>query len=391
MYLPFIKFFFGFLAFLIPVWLFYITIRKKLPNKWYVTALYWIVPLGFAVTFICIRYFTSIRILYGGIQWLTTWLVWFYVIWLMVFLIYAIFYWLDLLFNKIFNKNGFKLKYFVVIPLIIIFLIAYFQGTLNRKNIKIKYANIEVKNLPQGFNDTKIAVLGDTHFGSFRNSRQYFSNIAQLINEQNVDLVLFTGDLINAHSFEGRAYVRIFKTIKAKYGKYAVMGNHDFCDYYRWKDDLAKANQMDLVKQLYNAMGFEILDNKYVILEKDSLNRICLVGADKTSDLQSVIKNSPDSVLKILLYHNPKIWEKEVVGKETEVALTIAGHTHAWQCAFYISGKKISPASWLFPQWDGKYTEGGQTLYITRGVGYVGTPVKIGIKPEISILTLKSY
>lgn len=386
MYFAFPKFAFAFLAYLIPVGLFYLTIRRKIPTRSF-KIFYWSVSLFFAVAFLIIRHFTP----YIGswkIQMPTTWLVWFYLLILVPFLVFAIFYWLDLLFNKIFGKNKCKLRYFVGLPLMAVFMFFYIQGMFNRFDLEVRHEVVEVENLPESFDALKIAVIGDTHLANLYRGGKCFDKLRQTINNEQVDLILFTGDLVNTTAIEANKYTKFFRTFNAKYGKYAVMGNHDFCGYYPFSNPLAQQTNIDGVKLDYQLMRFQLLDNDIVILEQDSLNQICIIGIDQTGNLKNIMENVPQNTFKILLTHDPQIWDRQIVGKE-DIALTISGHTHALQCAFRAFGKKFSPASWFFEQWDGLYQKGNQQLFVTRGIGYVGIPSRIGLGPEVSFLTLK--
>jgi predicted MPP superfamily phosphohydrolase len=367
--------------------LFYITIRKKLLKKRYFYIVYWATPLFFTVGFLFFKY--GANYFFGaGIQKVIVGFMWFFVLTVVPFLVWVIFYWLDLLFKFIFKKT-FQIRYYVSLPIILIFLAAYFQGTFNCNNLEIRQLEIEMQNLPPEFDGTKIAVMGDTHLGNFVKYRKYFNKIGHAINSRNVDLLLFTGDLVNTMPKEGVEFINYFNNLQAKYGKYAVMGNHDFCKYFDWSSESVRESMVYKTKALYRAMGFSLLENDYVLLEKDTLNSICIVGADETGGLQNTLKNCPQGIFKILLLHNPTEWETQIIGNQ-DVALTLAGHTHALQCAYEFCGKKFSPSQWLFKQWDGLYSIANQHLFITRGVGYVGLPVRMGLKPDIAILTLKA-
>ena len=375
------------LAVLVAVFaLFYLTIRKKIPQKKLFHIIYWTVPIFFLGGFLFFKFGAS-NFFGAGIQKVIIWFIWLWLLIIIPFLLFAIFYWLDLFLKFIFKKD-LKLKYFVGLPIIFILLIAYFQGTYNRNKLEVRTLTIEMENLPQEFDGLKIAVLGDTHLGNFVKYKKYFNQIGNVINGQNVDLLLFTGDLINMMPKEGVPFIQYFNNLHAKYGKYAVMGNHDFCKYFDWSSETVRETMVYKTKALYRACGFLLLENDYVLLEKDSLNTICIVGADETGNLQQTFENCPQEIFKILLLHNPKDWKTQIADNK-DVALTLSGHTHALQIFYNIFAKKYSPAQWLFEQWDGLYSIDNQYLFVTRGVGYVGIPVRMGQKPEISILELK--
>ena len=365
---------------------FYLTIRKKMPQKKWLHIVFLAVPLFFILGFLFFK-FVADEFFGTEIQKAIVWFMWLFVLVIVPFLLFAIFYWLNLLIKFIFKIN-LKLQYFIALPLILIFLTAYFHGTYNANNLEVRCLTIEMENLPQEFDGLKIAVMGDTHIGNFVFYKKYFNKIGNVINSQNVDLLLFTGDLVQTSPKEGMPFLHYFNNLNAKYGKYAVMGNHDFCRYFDWSEESVRESMVYKVKNLYRAYGFTLLENDYVLLEKDSLNSVCIVGADETGNLQQTLSNCPQGIFSILLLHNTKKFQEQIA-ENKDVALTLSGHTHAWQCAFRLFGKKFSPSKWNFNHWEGLYNVDNQYFFVTRGVGYAGIPVRIGLKPEISILTLK--
>jgi len=387
MYPHFIKFILLSTFWLLLTAIFYFTIRKKMPKKKLFHIIFWSVPIFFIGGFLFFK-FGATYFFGGGIQKVIVWFMWLWVLVIVPFVFFVIFYWLDLLLKFIF-KRDIKLKYFVALPLILMFLIAYFHGTFNSNNLEVRTLTIEIDNLPQEFDGLKIAVFGDTHLGNFVKHKKYFNKISNAINSQNVDLVLFTGDLVNTMPKEGVPFIPFFRNLNAKYGKYAVMGNHDFCGYFDWSSEITRESMVYKTKELYRICDFSLLENDYVLLEKDSLNRICIVGADETGNLQQTLENCPQDIFKILILHKPKDWQPQIT-ENKNFALIISGHTHALQCTYNIFGKKISLAQLIFKYWDGLYDVDNQYLFITRGIGYAGIPVRMGLKPEVSILELKT-
>ncbi|MDR0829319.1 MAG: metallophosphoesterase [Prevotellaceae bacterium] len=389
MFFGFIKFFAGFLAFLIPVALFYLTIRKKIAKKTLLKYIYWLIPLGFAASFLLIRYFSAKYTTGVFVQKISVWLIAFYLMYIIPLVLFAIFYWFDLLLHTLFNRKKFRLKYFIGLPLVVIVIALLISGIANRYNLEVRYETIEVENLPAEFDGLKIAVMGDTHLGNLTSYEKCMLEIRDTLNSQHVDLLLFTGDLVNTMPREAKNFRYYFRQLNAKYGRYAVMGNHDFCGYFAWSNDMVRDANANDVKKLYGHLGFGLLDNDFVILEKDSLTKICIAGVDEHGNIGDVLKNSPENVFKILLLHDPTNWESQIADNQ-DIALTLSGHTHAWQCGFKIGEKTYSPASWKFKFFDGLYEKSGKYLFITRGVGYVGAPIRIGLKPDISIIQLRT-
>ena len=387
MYPHFIKFIIVSMVWLLLTAVFYLTICKKISQKKLFCIAFFSVPIFFIGGFLFFK-FGANYFFGGGVQKVIVWFMWLWVMTIIPFFIFIIFYWFDLLLKFIFKKD-LKIKYFVGLSLNLIFLIAYLQGTYNCNELEIRSLTIEIENLPQEFDGLKIAVLGDTHLGNFAKYKKYFNQIGNAINSHNVDLLLFTGDLVNTMPKEGVPFIPFFNSLNVKYGKYAVMGNHDFCKYFDWSDEIVKETMIYNTKKMYNSCGFSLLENEYVLLEKDTLSKICIVGADETGNLQETFKDCPSEVFKILLIHNVKDSEIQIA-RNKDIGLTISGHTHALQCAYNILGKKISPAQLLFKHWDGLYNIENKYLFVTRGVGYAGIPVRMGLKPEVSILELRN-
>ncbi|MDR1543902.1 MAG: metallophosphoesterase [Prevotellaceae bacterium] len=378
------------MAFLIPVALFYLTIYKKIAKKrLFYTILYWLAPIGFALSFLAIRYFANKYTSGIYVQKATAWLLVLYLAYLLPFLFFAIFYWVDCVLKILLKKRKFYFKYILGVPLAVLSLGLIIQGVTNRYNLEVRYLEVETDNLPAEFDGLKIAVMGDTHLGNLTGYGNYLRQIRDTINSQNVDLLLFTGDLVNTMPKEIYNFSNYFRQINVNYGRYAVMGNHDFCRYYRWSSDVVREAQVVDTKKAYRYLGFGLLDNDFVILEKDSLTKICIIGVDEQGEISEVLSRTPENTFNILLLHNPKDWEAQAADKEN-VALTLSGHTHAWQCGFKWRGKVYSPAGWLFKYYDGLYKKNGKNLFITRGVGYVGAPLRIGLQPDIAIITLKN-
>lgn len=385
-----VRFLLGFVAFMVIIALHYFTHRKYFVGKRLKTIIYWAIPLGFVTYFIVAMYFTSYRFLKHNLQIINIWVMWLYMLWLFPFIVYAIFSWFDDIYDWIKKpvkhpKVGRKIAY----VLIAIFLVLYIQGTLNTRSFEVRRATVELGNLPEGFDGMTIAVMSDTHFGTMYNRQKYYQAVADSIKAAEPDMICFTGDLVNIFLKEVVAYQPIFTGIEGKYGKYAVRGNHDFARYFRWKDEVERSTMADHIVTGYYACGFNLLENEWSMLERDSLNKLAIVGVDESSTVDEVMAEVPDSLTTILLLHDPNEWKSSVKEKYPNVALTLSGHTHSMQFQIEVFGRKISPASVIFPYFDGLYTEDDQNLFVTRGLGCVGVPVRIGKKAEFSILTLK--
>lgn len=262
-----------------------------------------------------------------------------------------------------------------------------------RYNYKVSNVNLSFPNLPPSFGGLKIVQISDMHLGSFGDDTSNLKKAIEIINEQNADYVLFTGDAVNNLATEMEVFAPVLKEIKAKKGKYSILGNHDYGKYYRWssQDDL-DAN-MELLYQLHEESGFRLLRNETVFLEREN-ERIALIGVEnwgippfpQEGDLDIAMKDVKDSDFKILMSHDPSHWDAKVL-PETNIDLTLSGHTHGMQFAINIPGFNWSPVKFKYPRWSGLYQEGKRYLYVNIGLGYIAFPGRVGTPPEITVFT----
>jgi predicted MPP superfamily phosphohydrolase len=268
-----------------------------------------------------------------------------------------------------------------------------FQG---RYNYRVLRYTLEYDDLPDNFDGFQITQISDLHCGSFDN----FEKVAygmDLINEQKSELLLFTGDMVNNKSSEAQPWVEKLSKLEAPYGKFSVLGNHDYGDYNEWESPAAKQKNMEEMYQIHKDMGFDLLLNESRYIEKNG-EKIALVGVEnwgagrfkKAGDIEKSIAQIKSEDFKILLTHDPSHWEAEVLPHPHPFHLTLSGHTHGFQFGIEIPGWiKWSPSQWQYKQWAGIYEEREQKLNVNRGFGYLAYPGRVGIWPEISVITLK--
>ncbi|MFS4493314.1 metallophosphoesterase [Maribacter sp. 2308TA10-17] len=263
-------------------------------------------------------------------------------------------------------------------------------------NFKVLKYTMEYEDLPDAFEGYQITQISDVHSGSFDN-RKKIEYAIDLINQQKSDVLLFTGDMVNNKSEEMHPWKELFSTLKAKDGKYSVLGNHDYGDYITWDTPEAKTANLEDLKNLQKEMGFDLLLNESRYLQKGS-DRIALIGVEnwgkggfkKAGDLQKAKSTIHKDDFKILMSHDPSHWEEEVVPDDYHYHLTLSGHTHGMQFGIEIPGWiKWSPVKWRYKQWAGIYEEMGQFINVNRGFGFLGYPGRFGIWPEITVITLK--
>ena len=254
---------------------------------------------------------------------------------------------------------------------------------------------LHFEDLPEAFDGYKITQISDIHSGSF-DDRQKIEYGIDLINQQQSDVILFTGDLVNNKATEMLPWKDLFGSLKAKDGVFSVLGNHDYGDYVNWNSKEEKDENLEALKQLQKEMGYRLLLNESHFLERNG-ERIAIIGVEnfgkgfkKAGDLKkaSELVNAED--FKILMTHDPSHWEAEVLKDEYHYHLTLSGHTHGMQFGIEIPGWiKWSPVKWKYKHWAGIYKELGQYINVNRGFGYLGYPGRVGIWPEVTVITLK--
>ncbi|WP_057937417.1 metallophosphoesterase [Algoriphagus resistens] len=254
---------------------------------------------------------------------------------------------------------------------------------------------LEYDDLPEEFDGFTITQISDIHSGSFDNKKKLDYGI-ELINKQASDVILFTGDLVNNQAKEMEPWIDTFKKLKAPMGKYSILGNHDYGDYVAWPSKEAKEANMQRLYEIQKELGFQLLRNESVELRKAEAS-IILIGVEnwgkgfgQYGDLKKAAANLSDESFKILMSHDPSHFDEQVKNFSQFIHLTLSGHTHGMQFGIEIPGfVKWSPASLRYPKWAGLYEELGRYLHVNRGFGFLAFPGRVGIWPEITVLTLK--
>ncbi len=263
-------------------------------------------------------------------------------------------------------------------------------------NFRVLNYNLEFEDLPSAFDGYRITQISDVHSGSFDN-REKIEYAIDLINRQKSDVLFFTGDMVNNKSEEMYPWKDLFATLDAPDGKYSILGNHDYGDYVDWDTPEAKSQNLQDLMALQKEMGFDLLLNESRYLQKED-DRIALIGVEnwgrggfkKAGDLKKAVTNIAKDDFKILLSHDPSHWEDVVIKDDYHYHLTLSGHTHGMQFGIEIPGWiKWSPVKWRYKYWAGIYKELGQYINVNRGFGFLGYPGRVGIWPEISVITLK--
>ena len=264
--------------------------------------------------------------------------------------------------------------------------------------------DVPIAGLPAALDGLKIVQISDMHSGSWTRSEPLRDAI-NLINGERPDVVCFTGDLVNSEANEIVPYIDIFNKIEAKYGVYSILGNHDYGDYHDWGVPKGSAAEAKLIEENmqrlygYHAdLGWTLLRDQNEVIDIEG-HKLGILGVEnwgsafrfpRKADLPKAYAGTEDCDCRILLSHDPTHWDAKVRPGYPDIDLTLSGHTHGFQFGVEIPGFKWSPAQYLYKQWAGLYREGAQYLYVNRGLGFLGYPGRVGILPEVTVLTLIS-
>ena len=262
----------------------------------------------------------------------------------------------------------------------------------------IRRIRLVVKNLPKAFHGMTIAQISDIHTGSFFNRTAVKGGVEMLLKEK-ADMVFFTGDLVNDRANEVRDYINIFDKIKAPFGVFSTLGNHDYGVYKRWSSPQAETQNMNDLKQAHKVMGYDLLIDEHRIITLGG-EKLAIIGVGNISATESIFyekgnlgkarKGTEDAPVKLLLSHDPTHWDKEVNSVFTDIDVMFSGHTHGGQFGVNVGDKTYSPAQLTYKQWAGLYHKGEQQLYVNRGFGYLGYPGRVGMPPEITVFELSA-
>jgi len=268
-------------------------------------------------------------------------------------------------------------------------------GFGNKYKYQLVHKKVNIKNLPEAFKGFKIVHISDIHSGSLKEKASVQKGI-ELIQKQNADLILFTGDIVNDRATEMEDWKDVFGQLTAPKGVFSTLGNHDYGDYVQWPSKAAKEENLNALKQVHASMGWKLLMNENVSIEQGGA-QIKLVGIENWGAKarfpkygkmdQAMVGIDPNEVI-ILMSHDPSHWEAQVIVEYPHVDLMLSGHTHGMQFGLENPYFKWSPVQWVYKQWAGLYQQGAQQLYVNRGFGFLGYPGRVGIMPEITVLEL---
>lgn len=258
------------------------------------------------------------------------------------------------------------------------------------RHVIVRRATCSSPLLPKAFDGYKVLQLSDIHIGTYLRNRKFVDKLVRIVNAQKADLIVFTGDLVNVSADEVIPFQHALGQIKAPDGVFSIMGNHDYCEYIPDKTERNIEKNQTVLKYLEGKIGWRLLLNEHALISRGG-DTIAVIGVENISrppfpdygDLRKAMAGLPRGMFKILLSHDPSHWRRGVL-HQTDIALTLSGHTHAGQVRI----GRWSPSRAAYQEWGGKYTEGGSMLYVSTGIG--GTvPFRLGAWPEVNVITLR--
>jgi predicted MPP superfamily phosphohydrolase len=271
------------------------------------------------------------------------------------------------------------------------FLYAMLRG---KYDYRLHRVTLYFDDLPAAFDGFTITQLSDIHSGSFDNKAAVQRGI-DLARAQNSDLFVFTGDLVNNAAWEIEPYIDNFGAIKAPFGQYSILGNHDYGDYVEWPSPEEKAANLERLKAHHKTLGYRLMLDENTVLEKDG-QRIALIGVQnwgrgfiQIGDLDKALQGVDKDAFKICLSHDPTHWEEKIRYHPTTIHLTLSGHTHGAQLGVETDHFRWSPVQYRYLDWAGLANQKDRYLYVNRGFGFLAFSGRLGIWPEITVLTLK--
>lgn len=274
------------------------------------------------------------------------------------------------------------------------FVMIAWGALVTRYSIQIKEVTVHIDNLPNEFEGYRIVQISDMHVGSYGNSDNFISELSEKVNSLDADLVVFTGDIVNRHSNEIRPFIHALSQFRGHDGQLAVLGNHDYADYYYPEDARARDNDRARLINFYSMTAFDLILDDFRTIYRGN-DSIIVIGVENIGhapfpvygNLESAYSQLDDDNVKILLSHDPYHWHNDIANKnDKNIALTLSGHTHAMQTRLL----GWSPAALFYPEWSGLYADDDDShkLYVNVGIGTVGLPMRIGATPEITLITL---
>ena len=295
--------------------------------------------------------------------------------------------------GRIFKQHWMTVCAFILAALV--FGVMWWGAVVTPGRIEVKEVEMAFERLPDAFDGYRIVQWSDSHLGTYNGRTAIVKRQIQTINYLHPDMICFTGDLVSRTTAEALPYRDMLASLHAPDGVFSVLGNHDYDNYVQWGDEKAKNADRKALCDLQENAGWRMLNDDYAVVKRGD-DQIIVIGTEnfgdhpfeKRGNLAKAYSGLKDGNFKIQLQHNPYAWRANTL-PNSNIDLMLAGHTHAWQILLKLGKWLWSPASMHYPEWGGAYSEGSQMLYVNIGTGMVGTPMRIGATPEITVITLK--
>ncbi|MDR1667551.1 MAG: metallophosphoesterase [Bacteroidales bacterium] len=277
------------------------------------------------------------------------------------------------------------------------FALSIWAVLVERYEYRVCRVSFSFDTLPEKFDGFRIVQISDLHAGTMWGNVHRLQTMVDSVNHLHPDVIVFTGDFVNNFADELLPVIPLFSQLTAPSGKIAVMGNHDYGGYCKWQTSADSVANLRSIERNIARMGFELLANRAVAIEKDAAGSIALVGVEnwgvkkrhpRRADLEKALDSVRHIPFKILLAHDPAFWPRFVVGK-SDISLTLSGHTHGTQMGIKTDRKRFTPVQLFYRYWVGCYCENNQYMYINPGLGTGGFPGRFGMPPEITVIELK--
>ena len=276
-------------------------------------------------------------------------------------------------------------------------LLALLWGMVKGKtDYRVRRVVLRYPNLPAAFDGFKILQISDLHTGSFNGNPEPMRRAVGIINAQQADLIVMTGDLVNDRATEVEPHIEALAGIKSELPIFSILGNHDYGDYVQWPSAEAKRENLQRLARNHARIGWRLLlDEAHTI--RRGPDELAVLGVQNWSSHPNFPKHgnlpqahaaSGHAPFKLLLSHDPSHWQAQVLDYK-DIDLTLSGHTHGMQFGVNLPNLKWSPVQYSYPQWAGIYEQGHQRLYVNVGLGYLGFPGRVGFLPEITLLELR--
>jgi len=282
-----------------------------------------------------------------------------------------------------------------IIIWIVIFLLVIAGSVYGRFNFKTEKITVEYENLSKDLDGLRIVQVSDLHLSGFYRHQAKLAEAMKIVNDLKPDILINSGDFVTIGWREFGRNDTILSKASGRLGSFAALGNHDMGTYYRGLDAAGIDTNIQKMSGLIGASGYTLLRDEHVIVNAGN-SKIGIAGIITKGrhpdivygDLGKAISGMDSVDLSILISHDPNHWKKSVAGK-TDIDLVFSGHTHGMQMGIITKAFKWSPSQYFYPEWNGLYISGNQYLYTNRGLGVLAIPFRLGMPPEMTIITLK--